>query len=126
MRQISDADPSLMKICECMASISAHASKLKSDDVNIKGFPVRHRVYLQSELYALENIHHIVMQCPGFYNLMVQMYEEIEALNGGISLRFEEEPSQVFHWLLGYGIEGVDTSDLWMLWKTSGTFVTKM
>ena len=81
--QLSDADPSVMKTCECMARILAHASRLKGDDVNLKGLPARHRVCPQCDLYALENIHHIVMQCPGFHDLRVKMCEEIKALWGG-------------------------------------------
>ena len=40
------------------------------------------------------------------------MFEDLSTLKGGIPLRFEEEPSRVFCWLMGGGMEGLDPSDL--------------
>ena len=63
-----------MKMC----MVNAHGSRLKDDEVNIKGLPASHRVCPRCDLYALENIHHMVMQCTGYHDLLrLQMYEEI-------------------------------------------------
>ena len=124
--ELSDVDPLFMRICECMARLLAHASRLKCADTNLKGLPASHKVCYQCALYALENIHHMVMQCPGFYELRVQMYAEIKTLSGGICQKLEKEPCRVFNWLHAATIEGVDISNLRALWKISGTFITKM
>ena len=109
---MSDSEPSLMRVCECISRILSHASRLKCDDVNLKGLLASHRVCSACDLYALENIHHIVMQCPAFYDTRSQMYDDTIALEGEIPGRFREEPSMVFGWLMGGCIEGVDTSNL--------------
>ena len=36
------------------------------------------------DLYALENIHHIVMQCPDNYSIRSQMYKDIYYLNDDV------------------------------------------
>ena len=65
----------------------AHA-RLKYDDVSLKGLSASHRVCQGCDLYVLEDIHHLVIQCPGFYDIRIQMYEDIFSLNGDIPRRF--------------------------------------
>ena len=124
--QLSDVDHSQMRICESMARILAHASRLKCDDVNLKGLPASYRTCEKCDLFAQENIHHIVMQCPGYSDLRVQMYEVIKNECGAVDQMFAENPSKVFWCLLGSDMEGVNVSDLQILWKTSGKFISKM
>ena len=86
--QLSDADHSQMRMCECMARILAHASRLKCDEVNLKGLPSSYRACDKCDLFAEENIHHIVMQCPVYYDLRVQMYEVIKNECGVVDSMF--------------------------------------
>ena len=124
--QLSDVDHSQMRMCECMARILARASRLKCDDVNLKGLPLSYRACDKCEYFAQEDIFHIVMQCPGYQDLRVQMNEVIKNECGCVNSVFEENPSKVFWWLLGGDMEGINMSDLHILWKTSGKFISHM
>ena len=108
-----------------MARILANA-RLKYDYVSLKGLLASHRVCQGCDLYALEDIHHLVIQCPGFYDIRIQMYEDIFSLNGDIPRKFSMRGC--FHGLGGGGegcMEGVGNSDQRMLWKVSGMAVLK-
>ena len=103
--QLSDADPSLMRMCECTTLIPAHASRLRCDDNNLKWLPASHGVCSGCDLYNLETIHHIVMQCPDYHDLRLKMYDDIRFLEGEIPQKFKEEPVMVFKWLMSRSIE---------------------
>ena len=61
---------------------------LKCDDVNLKGYkiPASDWVCAGLDPYALENIHHIVMQCPTYLDTRLQIYAGIRVFEGEIPL----------------------------------------
>ena len=74
------------------------------------------------DLYIVESIQHIVMQCPGVHKqreaMYNQMYENIPRLYD----IFSDHPSKVLFWLLGRPIEGIDEAESEMLLCISGNW----
>ena len=50
---------------DLMAGLVSHANLLKCDDVRLKSLPHGNKVCGLFELVVLEDMNHIVMQCPG-------------------------------------------------------------
>ena len=61
---MSDHNPTKVKECETMVKLISHSSKLKSDDVRLKGLTPSHLTCIQCDMYQREDVYHIVMQCP--------------------------------------------------------------
>ena len=75
---LADNFPETIGTCGTMAKLVSHASLLKSDDVRLKGLPHWNRVCTQCDLYAVEDINHVVMQCPGTQQLRDNMFTELD------------------------------------------------
>ena len=92
---LSDKFPSWIQICECMVRIIGHNSLLKADDYHLRGLTMSHKVCEMCDLYMVESIQHIIMQCPGVYkereSMFNQIYENIPSLRN----IFSEQPSKV-------------------------------
>ena len=61
---MSDKYPHMIKICETMAKLVSHASKLKGDDLRLKQLLQSHKACSECDFFYLkEDLFHIVMQC---------------------------------------------------------------
>ena len=107
--QLSDIATDMIKVCECIAIILCHTSLLKCDDYRLKDQPPSGRICELCDLYANENIHHLLMQCPGIYNEQLDMHEHICREVPEIQQKIADEPNNVLFWLLGRDI--VDISE---------------
>ena len=65
--------------CEIMAKIISHASLLKCDDVRLKHLAPGNRTCSLCDLYVVEDVYHITMQCPGTQQLQREMFNELES-----------------------------------------------
>ena len=124
--EIADQCPEFMRICENMAKIVCHSSRLKCDDVRLKGMTASYRTRVNCEMYALEDIRHIVMQCPNVDAIRRKMYKSIYEIDNGLEQKFIEYPEEVFYWLLGKNIDDVSRGNMVKLWKTSGFHINQM
>ena len=68
----------MIRASEIMAKIKSHASLLKCDDVRLKHLPYGNRACSLCDLYLVEDIFHITMQCPGRQQLRSEMFTECE------------------------------------------------
>ena len=89
---LSDTVYGLMRMCENMAKLVCHASKLKCDDCSLKGKPTSSRTCTNCDSYLPETLHHILMQCPSNQLEVSTMIEEITRECDGIGKVFVEEP----------------------------------
>ena len=105
--QLSDVDPKMIRICECIAKIICHASMLKVDDYRLRDQPTSDRVCELCDAYTVENIFHLLMQCPGMYDEHVEMHDHIYRCIPEIKKIFTEEPHNVFFWLLGRNVKDI-------------------
>ena len=99
---ISDILPSLIRVSENLVKIVSRYSKLKADDYRLNGLSQSHKVCSRCDLYAIENIEHMLMQCPAYEEAQSEMYEEILRL---IKQEYDDaltnHPEETLAWLLG-------------------------
>ena len=65
--RMSDTDYRMVKMCETMSRIICHASLLKKDDFRLKGSTMSHKTCIMCDLYCIEDIIHIISQCPYYH-----------------------------------------------------------
>ena len=119
---ISDRWPHLIRMCETMVRVVCHTSRLKCDDFRLKGATHSQVTCERCDLYAVEDIEHILMQCPSFDRDRMRMYDQLCMIDPGFMERCAEEPGEVLAWLLGKPIEGGGDGDdgriMENIWKT--------
>ena len=64
-------------MCETMSRIICHASLLKKYDLSLKGSTMSHKTCTMCNLYCIEDIIHIISQCPYYHKERTEMYNEI-------------------------------------------------
>ena len=121
--ELSDKFPLLIKNCETMARLVCHASKLKSDDLRLKSLTPSHRMCSNCDLYLVEDLYHIIMQCPSTEAYMNDMLKNIVDIDESIKSEFENNPSEVFGWLIGKNIPNVGRDIMYRVWLVSGEFI---
>ena len=109
-----------------MGRILCHASRLKCDDVRLKSLSPSHRMCSECDMYVLEDIFHIVMQCPIREMDRVKIYDDLYEYDPTLKDKFSVSPEKVLYWLLGRDIE--DASEAYMLgfWCISGSVICDM
>ena len=63
-------------MCEDMSKITCHASLLKRDDCGLKGLTISNWTCTNCDAYCIEDIFHIIAQCPYYCKERVLMYDE--------------------------------------------------
>ena len=99
-------------MCEIMAKLVCHASRLKCDDCSLKGKPISYRVCLNCDLYLPENLYHILMQCPYNQADFATMTEDIANECDSIGRAFADEPGEMFYWPLGKPIPDIEEAQM--------------
>ena len=85
-----------MRMCETMAKLVSHASRLKGDDIRLKGLVPSHKACSECDLYLKEDLFHMVMQCPSFERTRCEMYNELSMLDQRIDNVIADRPHDVF------------------------------
>ena len=123
---ISDIDYRLIKMCEMMAKIICHASRLKKDDFRLKGLPMSNRTCIMCDMYCIEDIMHLLTQCPHYQKDRDNMYEEIFRECPNAMKIFEENRGETPYFLLGRRIPLWGEDELLRLWRISGSAICLM
>ena len=74
---LADGWLTYQKLCEIMARLVCHASRLKSDDLRYKGAIASVLACRHCDLIIVESVVHLVMQCPTFESRRKDMLEVI-------------------------------------------------
>ena len=91
---ISDKFPNMLRWCENLAKIVCKSSLLRVDDFRLKDSLHSAKVCSLCDNYSIENIEHIVMQCPFFENNRVELYKKIDLLDPIFKRKMGENPSK--------------------------------
>ena len=120
---LSNKYPGTIRMCEVMAKILSHASLLKCDDVRLKRLPRGNRICSQRNLYVMEDIFHITMQCSGTQQLRAAMFDEFEQHPDvrEILTRYEHEIMPI---CLGKYPNDCDLDAMEKLWHISGKHIS--
>ena len=101
-------------MCEQMAKLICHASDLKCDDVS------------DCDMYAVENVYHMVMQCPIHEDDRINMYHWLYKRDPGLEYIFSQSPGRVLTWLLGGEIEDKSADYMYDFWHITGSAIHGM
>ena len=123
---LSDMDHSLMKMCEVMGKIVCHTSRLKRDDVRLKGLPLSNRVCEFCDMFCVEDIIHILNQCPYYHEERKEMYEKIYNECPNVRRIFRVEVKHIPYYLLGRVIPELDINEMIRFWITSCDYINRM
>ena len=113
-------------MCENMARMVCHSSRLKCDNVRLKGLPPSHRNCTLCDMYVTETLFHLTMQCPYFVNEHTLMYDDIYNLDDRIRGIFAQHPEMTFMYIIGKCIPGLEHSMMLQIWTISGTIIDQM
>ena len=122
----SDSHPYDIKMCESMARIVCRSSLLKSDDYRLKGSFFSNRTCTMCDMFVLEDIRHLVMQCPATQDMRSYMFKDINNWVPGFDALCREHPDDILVWLLGGQVPTVDLDVMETLWQISGTYIAMM
>ena len=117
--------PEMIYISETMARIVSHASLLKIDDVRLKRQPRSSRVCTGCEMYVIEDIYHIVMQCPRTEHLRRAMFDDLNddpAINGVLT----RHDHDILYICLGKNPNEPDLEVMERLWCISGWHIGRI
>ena len=123
---LADNTPRLQKMCETMARLVCHTSLLKDDDPRCKGGSNSMKNCPECDLSIPETVKHLVMQCPANEGASKFMFDEIQKVDNNFVNRCANDTDQVFFWLLGKHIEGVDVELMANIWIIAGYHISKM
>ena len=120
---LSNKYANTIQFCETMAKIISHASLLKCDDVRLKHLPYGNRVCSLCNLYLLEDVFHITMQCPGTQHLRNEMQAEL-AFHPDIDQILREHEQDTMSIYLGKYPAECDYNVMEKLWCITGRHIS--
>ena len=124
--ELSDKFPIMIRMCETMVKMLSHASKLKGDDIRLKGLCPSYRACSNCDMYTKEDLFHITMQCPVHEYVRHRMYKDLYQIDHRIERLFIDNPGEVFNWLIGKPITSLDNLDMYEIWCISGKYINDM
>ena len=104
--------------CETMIRLLCRSSKLKSDDVTLKNSSVASKFCPLCDLGVLDDVAHLVMQCPSLQDIRTVMLNEISTLNEGQGEMLLTSGVNILYMLLGKpppDIPILNMLDLWLI-----------
>ena len=123
---LADKLPWFRHVCEKMVRIVCGCSMLKCDDERLKRYHHSSRVCNLCDLNAIENIEHLLMQCPYWEHARTAMFMDLLATetNGVDGLVHANRDTLIF--LLGGSPPGMTLDEMVMFWCVSAKHVTSI
>ena len=113
-------------MCEVMASLACDTSLLKSTDYRLKGKTFSHKICNRCDLGTIENIHHLIMQCPFYVDERVEMYRQLRTIDSETVRNVLNDPQNIFHTLMGRHPEQMSFESMTEIWLISGHIISQM
>ena len=123
---LCDIDYRLINMCENLSKIVCHASLLKRDDFRLRGMTMSNKTCIHCSMYCIEDIMHIINQCPFYDSERNSMYDEIYKICPNAKRLCEKEIGLVPYFLLGRRIPEMEENELIWFWSISGEFINRM
>ena len=124
--QLSDEDHSLMKCWETMIRLVSHASLLRTDDVRLKGTPVASRFCTGCDLSTMDDVRHMVMQCPKLQTDRTELMDEISRIPDGSGQALLDAHYDLVYILLGKHAMGLSLGQMIVVWSIAARHITRM
>ena len=123
---LADVLPRIQGMCETMAKLVCHASRLNEDDFRLFGSSHSERVCPECDLNSIESVKHMVMQCLSNEGLKADMLNEIVRYDRRFLQLSENNPDQIFYWLMGKAIDGLEPDAMNQIWIIAGYHICSM
>ena len=99
--ELCDLYPVLIPYCETMVKLICGASSLKSDNYQYRSDNTR-RVYCDlCQNLAIEDIEHLIMQCPSLQDIRTKMFEDLSIIAIEYRTQVFNTGENIIHVLLG-------------------------
>ena len=112
-------------MCEIMASLVCDSSLLKTSDYRLKGKSFSHRICNKCELGILEDIKHLLMQCPYYTEERTQLQHSIQLIGTELSDRINDPPIY-FNTIMGKQPEDTGFQEMIAIWLMTGDHISKL
>ena len=109
-----------------MASLVCDSSLLKTSDYRLKGKSISHRICTKCELGILEDIKHLLMQCPYYTEERAQLQNSIQLIGTELSDRIINDPLNYFNTIMGKQPEGTDFREMITIWLMTGEHISRL
>ena len=123
---IADMFPRKTGMCEIMASLVCNTSLLKSSDYRIKKKSHSHKICTRCNLGIVEDIRHLLMQCPHFSQEMRYLYDFLNQARGDIAPRVANIPQNYFQIIMGKQPVYATFQDMVEIWLVTGECINKI
>ena len=110
--------PRKTSMCEIMAVLVCDTSILKSSDYRIKKKSYSHKICTRCDLGIVEDIRHLLMQCPLFSTEMREQYDSLDQMVNDVASRVANDTQNYFHIIMGKQPEYATFQsmiDIWLL-----------
>ena len=108
-----------MGSCEIMAKLVCRCSILKADDFRLKNLTASNRWCDFCDLLEVEDVKHMILNCPGARDLRNRMFGCIEEIVDGNN-NYEQTPLvDRIHILLGATVDGLTLHQMVDIWLVS-------
>ena len=124
--KVADFFPPLIRMCENLAKLVCHASYLKCDDPRLKGMSHSNRACPNCDMYLVENVFHMVMQCPMHASERRLMYTRLYEYDPLLENLVTDNPSKVFYWTIGGEIPDMCEEYMYGFWCITGQAIYGM
>ena len=109
---LSDKDNSCTYFCETMARITCHASLLKIDDLRLKSQSMAAKLCTICDLASVEDVSHLVLQCPKLEKERATMFTEIEQVVDQFNNVAAGEEELIINVLLGKALRSIPSDKM--------------
>ena len=89
------------KYPETMAQLVCNASLLWADDIRLKHLPKYAKICPLCDLAALEDLRHLILQCPSSEQKRREMFSNLERSAGSLGVRLLQNADDMLPILLG-------------------------
>ena len=94
-------------------------------DLRVSPKVLEHVLYT-CDSYSVENIEHLVVQCPFFESTRVDLYTELDLLDPIFMQNLRVNLSKSLFWMLGGQIGGLSFDEVIKFWIVSGKYINSM
>ena len=123
---LSDNNHSCTYICETMARLTCHARLLKNVDLRLKSQSMAAKMCSMCDLAAVENVSHLVMQCPKLEKERANMFREIERVVDNFNNVVASNDELIINVLLGKAPKSIPSDKMVLIWRIAGLNIHNM
>ena len=124
--QLADGNRLMQRTSETMAKLICRTSRLKSDDPRLKDASIGARMCQRCSLGVVENLYHLIMQCPDMVDIRYAMYEQLDLWVPNLSRKIKESPQDAFSWLIGKSMVDLSALDTVRSLEITGRHICMM